>query len=251
MLVEKNLVARQQFDTTTSQVAQLEAAVKGDEALIGYAEVNLGYATIRSPLNGRAGMRRIDSGNIVRANDANGIVTIAQIRPISLVFTLPEGALQDIVKAMSAGPLAVAAVSQDGGQEFDVGELSLIDNVIDQATGTIRLKATLPNESERLWPGQFVTARLRLSTLKGALTIPSAAVQNGPEGRFAYLVKDGLAEVRKLKLGRVDSETAVVEAGLEAGDVVVTSGHYRLQPGSRVSVESSAPTPPVVASRRD
>jgi multidrug efflux system membrane fusion protein len=250
-LVEKNLVARQQFDTTKAQVAQLEAAVKGDEALVEYAEVNLGYATIRSPLNGRAGMRRIDSGNVVHANDANGIVTITQTRPISLIFTLPEGDLPDILKAMSAGPLAVAAVGQDGKQQIDIGELSLIDNAIDQSTGTVRLKATLPNEAGLLWPGQFVTTRLRLSTMRGVLTIPAAAIQNGPEGRFAYLVKSGVTEVRKLKLGPVDSETAVVEAGLEDGDLVVVSGQYRLQPGSRITVESNAPAIPIVASRRD
>lgn len=250
-LVEKNLVARQQFDTTKAQVAQLEAAVKGDEALIEYAEVNLGYATIRSPLTGRAGIRRIDSGNVVHANDANGIVTITQTHPISVIFTLPEDTLQDILKAMYGGPLPVAAVSRDGKRQFDIGELSLIDNAIDQATGTIRLKATLPNEAGLLWPGQFVTSQLRLSTLRGVLTIPSAAIQNGPEGRFAYLAKDGVVEVRKLKLGQVDSETVVVEAGLEDGDLVVTSGQYRLQPGSRIAIEGSAPAAPVVASRRD
>jgi multidrug efflux system membrane fusion protein len=250
-LVEKNLVARQQYDTTKSQVAQLEAAVKGDEALVEYAEVNLGYATIRSPLNGRAGMRRIDSGNVVRANDANGIVTITQTRPISLIFTLPEGRLQDIVKEMSSGPLAVAAVSRDAQQKFDTGEVSMIDNAIDQTTGTIRLKAVFPNEAGLLWPGQFVTAQLRLSTLRDVLTIPAAAVQNGPDGRFAYLVKDGVSEVRKLRLAQVDSESAVVEAGLDAGDLVVVSGQYRLQPGLRVTVEEGGPAKPVVANRRE
>jgi multidrug efflux system membrane fusion protein len=152
---------------------------------------------------------------------------------------------------MSSGPLAVAAVSRDAQQKFDTGEVSMIDNAIDQTTGTIRLKAVFPNEAGLLWPGQFVTAQLRLSTLRDVLTIPAAAVQNGPDGRFAYLVKDGVSEVRKLRLAQVDSESAVVEAGLDAGDLVVVSGQYRLQPGFRVTVEEGGPAKPVVANRRE
>jgi len=251
-LIEKNSVAHQQFDTTAAQVAQLEATVKGDEALIEYARVNLGYATIRSPFDGRVGIRKIDLGNIVHANDTNGIVTITQTHPISMLFTLPEDTLQDIAKMMAAGSLPVAALSRDGKQQFDIGELTLIDNAIDQTTGTIQLKAKLPNEDGLLWPGQFVMARLHVSTLHDVLTIPSAALQNGPEGSFTFLVKsDGAVEIRKLKLGPVSAETAVVEAGLEAGDLVVTSGQYRLQPGSKVAVEASRPETPLMASKRD
>ncbi len=251
VLVERDLVARQQFDTTQAQVAQLEAAVKGDEALIAYAEVNLGYSTIRSPLNGRAGMRQIDSGNIVHANDPAGIVTITQTRPISLIFTLPEDALQRIFAEMSRAPLPVAALSRDGRTQFDLGELTLIDNAVDQATGTIRLKATLPNESGQLWPGQFVMARLQLSALRDVLTIPSAAVQNGPDGRFVFLIKDGAVEVRKLAFGQIDAETAVVQGGLEEGDLVVTSGQYRLQPGARIAIEMNPTAAPFVAAQRN
>jgi membrane fusion protein, multidrug efflux system len=251
-LVEKNYVARQQFEATQAQVAQLEAAVKGDEASIEYARVNLGYSTIRSPLDGRAGIRRIDSGNVVHANDANGIVIITQTHPISILFTLPEDALQGIVQAMATGPLPVAALSRDGQEQFDVGELTLIDNAIDQATGTIRLKATLPNHAGLLWPGQFVTARLHVSTLRDALTVPATAIQNGPDGSFAYLVRDDrTVEVRKLKLRQNYSESAVVEAGLRDGDLVVTSGQYRLQPGSKVEIAAIPPAVPLVASRHD
>ncbi len=251
-LIEKNSVAHQQFDTTAAQVAQLEATVKGDEALIEYARVNLGYATIRSPFDGRVGIRKIDLGNIVHANDTNGIVTITQTHPISMLFTLPEDTLQDIAKMMAAGSLPVAALSRDGKQQFDIGELTLIDNAIDQTTGTIQLKAKLPNEDGLLWPGQFVMARLHLSTLHDVLTIPAAALQNGPDGSFTFLVKsDGAVEIRKLKLGPVNAETAVVEAGLEDGDLVVTSGQYRLQPGSKVAVEASPPETPLMASKRD
>ncbi len=251
-LVEKNYVARQQFEATQAQVAQLEAAVKGDEASIEYARVNLGYSTIRSPLDGRAGIRRIDSGNVVHANDANGIVIITQTHPISILFTLPEDALQGIVQAMATGPLPVAALSRDGQEQFDVGELTLIDNAIDQATGTIRLKATLPNHAGLLWPGQFVTARLHVSTLRDALTVPATAIQNGPDGSFAYLVRDDrTVEVRKLKLRQNYSKSAVVEAGLRDGDLVVTSGQYRLQPGSKVEIAAIPPAVPLVASRHD
>jgi membrane fusion protein, multidrug efflux system len=251
-LIEKNSIARQQVDTTQAQVAQLEAAVKGDEASIEYARVTLGYATIKSPLDGRAGIRLVDSGNVVHANDANGLVTVTQTRPISILFTLPEDALPNIVKGMAVGPLPVAALSRDGQQQFDVGELTLIDNAIDQTTGTVRLKATLPNNAGLLWPGQFVTTRLHLSTLRDVLTVPAAAIQNGPDGSFAYLVKsDGTVQLRKLKLGPVNAETAVIEAGLEESDLVVTSGHYRLQPGSQVEVMATPPETPLVASKRD
>ncbi|MGO9674205.1 MAG: efflux RND transporter periplasmic adaptor subunit [Methylocella sp.] len=253
LLLQQNSVARQQVDTTQALVAQLEAIVKGDEASIEFAKVNLGFATIRSPLDGRAGIRRVDSGNVVHASEATGIVTLTQTRPISILFTLPEESLQDIVKAMAAGPLPVAALSRDGKQQFGVGELALIDNAIDQTTGMVRLKATLANEAGLLWPGQFVTVRLHVKTLRNALTIPAAAIQNGPDGSFVFRVKgDRAVEIRKLTLGPANAETAVVEAGLAEGDVVVTSGQYRLQQGVKVEVEGGAPAAsaaPVVASK--
>jgi multidrug efflux system membrane fusion protein len=249
-LLQQDSIARQQVDATRAQVAQFEAIVKGDEALIDFAKVNLGYTTIRSPIDGRAGLRHVDGGNVVHANEATGIVTITQTRPISVLFTLPEESLQGIIKAMAAGPLPVAALSRDGEEQFDIGSLALIDNAIDQTTGTIRLKATLPNADGLLWPGQFVTARLHVTTLRGVLTIPAAALQNGPDGSFAYRVKgDGTVEVRKLRLGPATPDTAVVEAGLDEGDLVVTSGQYRLQPGVKVAIAASAPSPPVVASQ--
>jgi multidrug efflux system membrane fusion protein len=252
LLLQQNSIARQQVDTTQAQVAQLEAIVKGDAAAIDLANVNLGYATIKSPLDGRAGIRRVDVGNVVHASEATGIITITQTRPISILFTLPEETLQDIVKAMAAGPLPVAALSRDGERQFDLGALALIDNAIDQTTGTIRLKATLPNKAGLLWPGQFVTARLHVKTLHGALTIPSAAIQNGPEGSFAYRVKsDGAVDVRKLRLGPATADIAVVEAGLDEGDLVVTSGQYRLQSGAKVAIAARASAPPVVASEKN
>jgi multidrug efflux system membrane fusion protein len=224
-LLKQDSIARQQVDATRAQVAQLEAIVTGDEASIDLAKVNLGYATIRSPIDGRVGLRRVDSGNVVHANETAGIVTVTQTRPISILFTLPEDSLQNIIKAMAAGPLAVAALSRNGEEQFDLGSLAMIDNAIDQTTGMVRLKATLPNEAGMLWPGQFVTARLRMKQLRDVLTIPTAAIQNGPDGSFAFRVKgDNTVEVRKLALGPGNAETTVVEHGVEEGDRVVTSG---------------------------
>jgi len=251
-LVEKNYVARQQVDASEALVAQLEALVKGDEAAIENAKVTLGYATIRSPIDGRVGIRLIDKGNIVHGNDAVGIVTVTQTRPISLLFTLPEDALQGIVQAMANGPLPVAALSRDGQRQLDVGTLTLIDNAVDQATGTIKLKATLPNSEDLLWPGQFVKARLHVGTLRGVVTIPLAALQSGPDGSFAYVVrKDATAEVRKLQVGPPADDVAVVEKGLEEGEIVVTSGQYRLQPDSRVAATPEPSDVRLVTSKRD
>jgi multidrug efflux system membrane fusion protein len=251
-LLRQDSIARQQVDATRAQVAQLEAIVTGDEAAIALAKVNFGYATIRSPIDGRAGLRRVDSGNVVHANETTGIVTVTQTRPISILFTLPEDSLQDIVRAMAAGPLPVAALSRSGAEQFDVGSLATIDNAIDQTTGMVRLKATLPNEAGLLWPGQFVTARLRIKTLSNVVTIPTAAVQNGPDGSFAFRVKgDSTVEVRKLALGPAHAGTTVVEDGLDEGDRVVTSGQYRLQPGARVEVARTPPGRPAVAAQQN
>ena len=251
-LLAQDSIASQLVDTQAALVKQYEGTVKSDQGTLENARLQLVSSRITAPISGRLGLRQVDLGNIVHANDTNGIVTITQTHPISMLFTLPEDTLQDIAKMMAAGSLPVAALSRDGKQQFDIGELTLIDNAIDQTTGTIQLKAKLPNEDGLLWPGQFVMARLHLSTLHDVLTIPAAALQNGPDGSFTFLVKsDGAVEIRKLKLGPVNAETAVVEAGLEDGDLVVTSGQYRLQPGSKVAVEASPPETPLMASKRD
>jgi multidrug efflux system membrane fusion protein len=248
-LIEKNFVARQDYDTNQARVEQFEAAVKGDEAAIENARVRLAYATIRSPLDGRVGIRLIDKGNIVHANETNGMVIVTQTQPINIVFTLPEQTLQTILQGMNGGTLPVTALSRDGKQQLDLGELQLIDSTVDQGTGTVRLKAVFANAKGLLWPGQFVTARLQTTTLKNALTIPVAAVQSGPNGSFAFIInKDGAAELRTLKLGIQVDDVAVIEAGLDAGDLVVTSGQYRLQPGTMVEV---LPDSPHVVSQRD
>jgi len=241
VLTEKNFASRQQLDTTRAQVAQLEAAVQGDAAAIESAQVNLDYTTIRSPLDGRTGIRQVDVGNIVHASTTAGIVMVTQTRPIALLFTLPEDVLPRIVAAVKRGPVPVVALSRDGKQQLDAGTLLLIDNEIDQTTGTIRLKATMPNEAGLLWPGQFVNARLLVETQPQAVTIPAPAVQSGPEGALAFVVKpDATVEVRKLKVGETAGGRTVVESGIAEGETVVTSGHYRLQPGTRVEVRGAA-----------
>jgi multidrug efflux system membrane fusion protein len=237
-LVTKNYVARQQLDTTRAQVDQLAASLQGDEAAIENARVMLGYTTIKSPIDGRVGIRQVDAGNIVHANDANGIVVITQVHPISVLFTLPEENLPEIIKAMAAGPLPVTALSRDGKQRLDQGVLDLVDNQIDPSTGTIRLKATMPNKQGRLWPGQFVNAELRVGVLQQVVTIPATAVQRGLDGAFAFVIKnDGTAEIHNLILGEISEDAVVIRAGIQPGDSVVTEGQYRLQPGTRVEAK--------------
>lgn len=240
-LVEKNYVSRQQLDTTHSLVNQLEAAVQGDEASIENARVMLGYTTIKSPIDGRAGIRQVDAGNIVHASDAGGIVAITQIRPISVLFSLPEDSVTRILLAMNAAPLKVVALSRDGKKQLDEGTLEVIDSQIDQTTGMVRLKATLPNKKGTLWPGQFVNARLQVGTLAQALTIPVDAVKRGPQGAFAFVVKpDSTVDIRQLDLGETSEGMVVVQGGIAEGEPVVTEGQYRLEQGTRVEVKMAA-----------
>jgi multidrug efflux system membrane fusion protein len=240
-LVEKNYVARQQLDATQAQVNQLQALVQGDAAAIENARVLLGYTTIKSPIDGKTGIRQVDVGNIVHASDATGIVVVTQVHPISVLFTLPESAVTQIAAAMGGGSLAVAVLSRDGNQQLDEGVLQLVDNQIDPATATVRLKATLPNKKGLLWPGQFVNVRLRVATLSKAMTIPVKAVQRGQQGAYAFVIKsDATVDMRKLTLGEVSDGVVVVEDGLQEGESVVTEGQYRLQPGTRVEAKVAA-----------
>jgi multidrug efflux system membrane fusion protein len=244
-LVEKNYVARQQLDTTHSLVNQLEATVQGDDASIENARVTLGYTTIKSPIDGRAGIRQVDAGNIVHASDSNGIVVISQIRPISILFTLPEDSVTRVLQSMAEAPLKVAALSRDGKLQLDEGTLEVIDSQIDQTTGTVRLKATLPNKKGILWPGQFVNARLQVASLTQALTIPIGAVKRGPQGAFAFVVKpDSTVDIRQLDLGEVSEGMVVVQSGIKEGESVVTEGQYRLEQGTRVEMKIAAEAAP-------
>jgi multidrug efflux system membrane fusion protein len=244
-LAARSFSPKQQLDTQRAMVAQLGAQIRGDQAAIDNAQTQLGYTTITSPLTGRIGIRGVDHGNIVRATDTNGIVVVTQVQPISVVFTLPEDDLQSVSQAMAQGPVVVAALSRDGKTELDRGTLLLIDNQIDQTTGTIRLKATFPNPHNSLWPGQFVNARLHLQTEQNVLTVPSAAIQRGPDGLFAYIVKpDSTVDMRAIAVGQETGAIAVIDSGLAGGDRVVTAGQYRIQPGTLVQIGTANPQMP-------
>lgn len=236
-LMHSDYASRQQVDTQTATVGQFQATIQGDEATIASARLNLDFTNITAPIDGRVGLRLVDPGNLIHANDQTGIVTIAQIHPIAVVFTLPQDDLPAIQDAMRQGRLPVSAASSDGKTVLAQGELMTIDNAIDQATGTIKLKARFENADSRLWPGQFVNARLQTTTRRDVLTVPSVAVQHGPNGLYVYLVKpDSTAAMQPVEVAQDDGTMAVIASGLEDGAQVVTNGQSRLQAGSRVTV---------------
>jgi multidrug efflux system membrane fusion protein len=234
-LLAEKVGTAQKADTQRALVEQLEATLKADDAAIDAARVQLGYATIRSPISGRAGIRLLDEGNVVRAQETGGLVVVTQLQPLSVVFTLSEQHAQAIRAEAQKGVLSVVALGRDNVSRLAEGVLSVIDNQIDSTTGTLRLKATFANEHFELWPGQFVNVRLRLEVRKGATVVPAQAVQRGPAGAFAFVVSaEDTAQVRPIQVGRVEDGLALVESGLEPGERVVLDGHYRLQPGGRV-----------------
>ena len=241
MLAPQELASKQQVDTQHALVAQLTAQVQSDEAAVENAETQLSYTSITSPISGRSGIRLVDPGNIVRAADTTGIVVMTQVQPIAVMFTLPEDAITALTAALSNGTVQVVALSRDGHTELDRGTVALLDNQIDQTTGTIRVKATFPNANERLWPGQFVSARVLLRIEKQALTIPATALQRGPNGLFTYLVQaDSTVAVRPITVLNESEEHVIVTNGLASGDRVVISNQYRLQPGVRVRISSAS-----------
>jgi multidrug efflux system membrane fusion protein len=216
-------------------VKSLESQIKVDHALIDNARTQLEYTSIVAPFDGRTGIRKVDPGNNVHASDTNGIVVVTQMQPIAVVFTLPEDDLLAVSTALQAGAVTVTAMSRDDKSQLDTGTLSLIDNEIDPSTATMRLKATFPNLKNTLWPGQFVNVRVLLRQQQSVMTLPSAAVQHGPNGLFAYVVKaDSTVEMRPVKTGEDSEGLVVVNEGLSPGERVVTSNQYRLQPGVRV-----------------
>lgn len=239
-LAPKILASKQTLDQQSALVGQLQAQVKGDQAVIDNARTQLSYATIVAPIDGVTGIRLVDPGNMVHATQTNGIVVLAQVQPIACVFTLPEQVFPEVQRALRAGPVSVVALSRDSDSntdtQLDRGTVELINNQIDQASGTIRVKAIFPNANQSLWPGQFVNARVLLRTVHGALTIPTAAVQRGPQGVFAYVVKsDSTVEVRALQVGQHTDGRTIVTQGLRVGERVVISNQYQLQPGALVA----------------
>ena len=240
-LATRNFAPIQQVDTQRAMVAQLDAQIQGDQAAIDSAKTQLDYTTITSPITGRTGIRLVDQGNIVHATDATGLVVVTQLQPISIIFTLPESELTAVQSALKAGPVHIFAMSRDDNRQLAEGTLAVLDNEISETTGTMRLKGTFPNQDGTLWPGEFLNIRLLARTEPNVVTVPAEALQRGPDGYYAYVVKpDKKAETRPLKVGRVSNGVAIVDDGLTAGEQVVTAGQYRLQPGVRVEVESPA-----------
>jgi multidrug efflux system membrane fusion protein len=242
LLQPQDLASKQTVDTQRATVDQLTAQVQVDQAVIDNARTQLDYTRITSPIEGRTGVRLIDPGNIVRAAGTAGIVVVTQVQPISVVFTLPEEDLGTVGGALALGPVQVTTLSRDGDAMLDQGTLALIDNQIDQTTGTARLKATFPNTRNTLWPGQFVNARVLVRTERNVLTLPSSAVQLGPDGPFTYVVKgDSTVEVRPLELGPESGGLTVIRKGIALNERVVTSNQYRLQAGVHVRDNAAAP----------
>ncbi|RCW77851.1 multidrug efflux system membrane fusion protein [Phyllobacterium bourgognense] len=226
--------------TQQSTVAQLQAQIAQDAAAKDSAAVSLSYTQMIAPVDGRTGIRLVDQGNYVHAADTTGIVVITQTQPISVVSTLPEDDLAAVRAAQDAGPVSVTAYSRDGSTNLGTGTLSVIDNEIDQTSGTMRLKSTFPNVDEKLWPGQFVDIRLQQRVVHQAVTVPSAALERGQDGFFVYVIKpDDTVEVRAIHPGQISAGRAVVESGLTAGERVVTSGQYRLEAGAKISIQDT------------
>lgn len=237
-LARQDFASRQQLDTQQATVAQLQATLQGDDATIAAAQLNLDFTHITSPLDGRTGLRLVDAGNLIHATDSTGIVSVAQVHPISVIFTLPQQNVPDIQSAMAKHKLSVIAYTQDDQTELARGELLTMDNAIDTSTGTIRLKAIFPNTDDRLWPGQFANVRLQLDTMPNVLTIPSIAVQHGPNSLFAYVIMpDSTVTIRPIDVRQDDGSVAVVTKGLDEGAQVVTNGQSRIQAGTQVSVQ--------------
>ena len=243
-LVRQSLVAQQQLDADTATAGQLEGTVQMDRAAIETARLNVEYARITSPTDGVTGIRQVDPGNVVHPADASGIVVVTQLDPVAVVFALPQDELGPVSEQLSRGPLQVDVFSRDGVTLLGSGELQVIDNAINQATSTVRLKAVLPNPRRALWPNQFVNARLRLETRRGALTIPATAVQRGPGGTFVYVIgADGTAASRPVAIDLTQGDLVLVASGLSEGDRVVVDGQNLLRPGVKVAPREAGATP--------
>jgi membrane fusion protein, multidrug efflux system len=232
-----NAVARQQFDTQRALVAQLEAQVQSDGAAIENTKAVLSYTRITAPLAGRTGLRLVDPGNIVHAADTTGIVVITQIRPIAVIFTLPQQQLAAVNAGFAKGPLSVEALGEDNRTVIDRGTLTVVDNQVDQTTGTVKLKAEFPNADLQLWPGQFVNVKLLVDRLKDVVVVPSASVQRGPNGTFAYVANDDdTVTVRPVTVAQQNDAEAVVAAGIADGERVVSTGFAQLTDGATIAI---------------
>jgi multidrug efflux system membrane fusion protein len=234
-LQQKGYASTQLVETQNAQLAQLQAMVKSDEGVIEQAKTNLSYTQLTAPIDGVTGIRQIDVGNIIHPTDANGLVDVTQIQPISLIFSLPQTDFVEIQQEMAKGPLTVLAYSQDDKTELDEGKLDLIDNQIVQTTGTIRLRASFPNAKHMLWPGELINARLLLERRQNGLTIAASAVQQGPQGSFVWVIgPDQTVQTRPVVVSQIGEGQALIVSGLQANENVVVNGQYRLQAGAHV-----------------
>ncbi len=240
-LLVKGLVDQQTVDTEKASMDQLKAAVQADEAAVEQSSVLLGFCHITSPISGRTGIRLVDQGNVVQTSDAGGIVVITQLKPISVVFTLPQQDWPQVQRLIASGTKLKVLATGDGPQPLDVGTLAVVDNEIDSATGTIKAKASFPNEKLALWPGQFVNVRLLVETRKMGIVVPASVVQRGPQGAYAFVIaEDSTVKAIPIQVAQIDSGTALIDKGLEPGQQVVVDGQYKLEDGSKVNVAGAA-----------
>jgi multidrug efflux system membrane fusion protein len=239
-LAAKDYGTQQSVDQQQGKVDQLKATIDADVAAIENAQTLLSYTKITAPIDGHVGFRQVDAGNIIHANDQSPLTVLTQIRPSVAVFTLPQKYLSDVREAMVSGGVPVVAFDQDNTRQLAAGELMLVDNQIDQTTSTIRLKARFANENARLWPGEFVHIRIQVGTRRNVVTVPAVALQRGPDGFYAWVVKpDSTVEQRGVEAS-INGDVAIVTRGLQAGERIVVNGQYRLQPGSRVAAPPAA-----------
>jgi multidrug efflux system membrane fusion protein len=242
VLLPHQAIPQQTVDQQQAKVNQLKATVDADQATINSAKVQLSYATITAPVDGRVGLRQLDPGNIIHVSDTNPLTVLTLIRPSAITFTLPQKNLFDVRDAVLRGPVATKAFDQDDRQELSQGQLLFVDNQIDQSTGTFRVKARFDNENERLWPGEFVLIRTQVDTRKNAVTIPSVALQRGPEGFYVWVIQpNNIAEQRTVDAKPIDENITIVEKGLSPDERVVVNGQSRLEAGARVEPRSQQP----------
>jgi membrane fusion protein, multidrug efflux system len=239
-LYKDGVIPKQQFDTQGSLEAQLDGAVRADQAQVDSVKLNLVYTRITAPVSGRIGLRQIDVGNIVHASDPNGLLVITQLQPIAVIFSLPQDNLQAVSQHMNKGKLVVDAYSRDDQTKIATGYLTTIDNQIDVTTGTGKLKAVFENRDRSLWPNQFVNIHLLLELKKNNTVVPSAAIQRGPQGTYVFVVKpDNTAEMRNVAVSISQGNSTAISQGLKPGEVVVTDGQDKLQPGTKVAIRGT------------
>ena len=242
-LAQRGIVSRDQLDTSKATAAALEGTIEADRAAVENARIQLQYATITAPINGRTGALMVHAGSLVRANDTSPMVVINQLAPINVIFAVPEARLPALKQYMARGNVSISAEPPNDAAAVSVGRLAFVDNAIDQTTGTIRAKGSFANTDHRLWPGQYVNVTMTLGTDRDAIVVPSTAVQAGPDGPYVFVIKgDQTADLRAVQVGRVSGSETIITSGLQTDETVVTDGQLRLTPGARVSIKNANAT---------